>query len=99
MKIRINPALRRHLLTDSSRFYGKPSSRRGFCVQCRPQNRALACRAGLRPYGGPAARSTNRKFALPATFVAGQRRSLATVQNGISLHLEEYMPCTDEIMQ
>jgi hypothetical protein len=88
MKLRTTPSssLPRLFLADTT--YANRGSRRGFCIQCRQQlheKPGSRSRAGalLRLNGAGLNPSARRPFfALPATIVAGQRRSLATVQNG-----------------
>ena len=69
MKLRTTPprSLQRYLQSTASR---NGNTRRGICIQCRQQFRGQNGRLGA---GGMASRSP---------FIAGQRRTLATVQNG-----------------
>jgi hypothetical protein len=92
MKLRTNHSrpLQRLFLPQTSRSYTNQTSRRGVCIQCR-QN--FHEKSGIRASPGTILRSKaaptslnpstlRSAFALPATFIAGRRRGLATVQNG-----------------
>lgn len=78
--------LRRHLQIVSPRTSASNNGARGVCTRCKQQyvvgaGRPTAIvRARLSP--GTPGIATRRNTVLPAVFIAGQRRSLATVQNG-----------------
>jgi hypothetical protein len=87
MKLRTTSSqnLQRHLQTNSSRNW---SARRGICIQCRRQLRGQNSRLGGE---GTSSRSGSRKLVLPTRrtqrilpvpIITGQRRTLATAQNG-----------------
>jgi hypothetical protein len=86
MKLRTTPSrsLQRYLQSTASR---NENTRRGICIQCRQQLRGQNGRFGA---GGTSSRFSSRSLippprmqcVLPAPFIAGQRRTLATVQNG-----------------
>lgn len=85
MRVRTIPASSLRLRLETNTIRGSTgTARRGFCAQCREQNNvrhrvANASRTRQFPSTPNVARTS--RFALPATFVAGQRRTLATVQN------------------
>lgn len=88
MKIRTDPSrpLRRLLLTDYSKSYKWQTPRRNLCIRCRQEFHSQRNLKINRIAIGSNIRSTTLPrnptlYALPATFVAGQRRALATVQN------------------
>jgi hypothetical protein len=90
MKLRTSPSrpLRRLLLPQTSRSTNH-TSRRGACLQCQQQIngrsvRSSASRTALQSRTRPTSSASTRAFALPATLIAGQRRGLATVQNGLN---------------
>ncbi|KAH8803194.1 AFG1-like ATPase-domain-containing protein [Xylogone sp. PMI_703] len=73
----------RLLLQRSWTAHTSLGSRRGVCVQCNQQRRssnAVIRLAGVGPRVKTAS-TARAPFALPAVFVAGQRRGLATVRN------------------
>lgn len=64
------------------------SGRRSICVQCRQERSEVS--AGVHYVGrqnlAGSVISRRPRFILPSSFIAGQRRALATVRNGTKLH-------------
>ena len=91
MSLRTNPSrsLRRLLHPQSSKSCTRQIFRSGICIQCRQQlhGRAVRMKGGETSLGsnGPSGVKPSARrpaFGLPASFVAGQSRTLATIHNG-----------------
>ncbi|CZR69711.1 probable AFG1-ATPase family gene [Phialocephala subalpina] len=85
MKLRTIPARSLRLPLETNALRGsKGTARRGFCAQCRGQDNVRyrsANASRTRQFASTSNVARTSRFALPATFVAGQRRTLTTVQN------------------
>lgn len=82
MKVRAGGNVLRRAVEGTAR-----SGRPGFCIQCREERNGVSAMERVTGYVrrqalGGSMMGRRPRFILPATFIAGQRRALATVKNG-----------------